>query len=66
MIPIKTPCPRPVICWTCCYRRTLAQALAQPPQALGHQAQAPLGPAQGPLDQGPMAAALLEVELVSA
>lgn len=66
MIPIKTPCPPPVICWTCSYRKTLARAPARPPQALGHQALAPLGRAQDPLDQGPMAAALQEVELVSA
>lgn len=60
---IRMPChPPPVICLTCCCRRTRDQAQALPPRALGPQAQGPQDLAQG---LGPMDAAALGVERVS-
>lgn len=59
---IRMPCPLPVICSTCCYRRTRDRAQAQLPQALGPQAQGPQDLALVPQGLAPMDAAALGVE----
>lgn len=59
---IRMLCPPPVICLTCCCRRTHDQAQALPPQALGPQAQGLQDLAQVPQGLAPMDAAALEVE----
>lgn len=62
---IRMPCPPPVICLTCCCRRTRVRAQAQPPRALGPQARGPQDLAPVPQGLAPMVAAALGVERVS-
>lgn len=64
-IRIRMPCPPPVICLTCCCRRTRDQVPAQQPQALVPQARGPQDLARAPQDLAPMDAAALAVERVS-
>lgn len=62
---IRMPCRPPVICLTCCYRRTRDQAQAQPHLALAPQAQGLQDLAQDLRGLAPMDAVALRVEQVS-
>lgn len=62
---IRMPCPLPVICLTCCCRRTHDQAQAQPPLALAPRVQGPQDLAQVLQGLAPMDAVVLGVEQVS-
>ena len=69
MSPTRMPCPPPVTCWTCCCRKTPAQApaqqpLVQDPQARGPLAQAPAPTAAAPLAPAAPVSRFLEIKVV--
>lgn len=53
--PTRMPCPPPATCWTCCCRKTPAQALARPPPAQGPRAPGPRARAPDPTAASPLA-----------